>query len=55
VRKALQEIGYRGWAAAEVTGGDRDRLAEILQRMNRVVGKSDGRPPKQLPGAISEE
>jgi len=55
VRKALQEIGYRGWAAAEVSGGDRDRLAEILQRMNRVVGKSDGRPPKQLPGATSEE
>ncbi|MHC4398708.1 MAG: sugar phosphate isomerase/epimerase family protein [Planctomycetota bacterium] len=51
VRKALREIGYRGWAAAEVTGGDRDRLAEILQRMNRVVGESDGRPPRQLPGA----
>ena len=44
VRKALVELGYRGWAAAEVPGGDRDRLAEILDRMNRVLGKSDGNP-----------
>jgi L-ribulose-5-phosphate 3-epimerase len=44
VRKALAELGYRGWAAAEVTGGNRTRLAEILDRMNRVFGKSDGRP-----------
>lgn len=44
VRSALQEIEYRGWAAAEVQGGDRDRLAEVLDRMNAVLGKSDGRP-----------
>lgn len=44
VRQALRELGYRGWAAAEVTGGGRDRLAEIVQRMNRVLGKSDGKP-----------
>lgn len=44
VRKALQEIGYKGWAAAEVKGGDRSRLADILNRMNRVLGKSDGKP-----------
>lgn len=49
VRTALSEIGYRGWAAAEVTGGDRDRLAEVLKRMNRVLGKSDGNP-EELPG-----
>ena len=54
VRKALVEIGYRGWAAAEVTGGDRDRLVEILGRMNRVVGRSDGRPADRLPGATKE-
>ena len=54
VRSALTEIGYRGWAAAEVSGGERDRLAEILARMNRVVGKSDGKPRKELPGATRD-
>jgi hexulose-6-phosphate isomerase len=44
VRQALRELGYRGWAAAEVNGGGRDRLAEIVARMNRVLGKSDGKP-----------
>ena len=51
VRKALKEIGYRGWAAAEVRGGDRERLADVLARMNNVLGKSDGKPGKDLPGA----
>jgi hexulose-6-phosphate isomerase len=49
VREALREIGFQGWAAAEVSGGDRSRLAEVLARMNRVLGPSDGRPPKQDP------
>ena len=44
VRVALKELGYQGWAAAEVPGGDRVRLADVLDRMNRVLGKSDGRP-----------
>ena len=44
VRQALAELGYRGWAAAEVTGGGRAELADILDRMNRVLGKSDGKP-----------
>lgn len=44
VRVALQELGYRGWAAAEVPGGDKDRLADVLARMNQVLGKSDGNP-----------
>ncbi|MEM7516731.1 MAG: sugar phosphate isomerase/epimerase family protein, partial [Planctomycetota bacterium] len=33
VRGALTEIGYSGWASAEVAGGDEERLAEILERM----------------------
>mgnify|MGYP001034434401 CR=1 FL=1 len=37
VRKALAEINYRGWATAEVPGGDRKRLADIAQRMDRVL------------------
>lgn len=36
VMRALEDIGYDGWAAAEVRGGDRDRLTDIAQRMDRV-------------------
>lgn len=45
VRKALKEIGYSGWAAAEVAGGDESRLKDVLRRMNKVLGESDGKPP----------
>ena len=38
VRKALDEIGYSGWATAEVSGGDAARLADISIRMDRVLG-----------------
>lgn len=37
VREQLAEIGYQGWATAEVGGGDRERLAEIALQMNRVL------------------
>ena len=33
VRAALKDIGYTGWATAEVRGGKRDRLAEVLKNM----------------------
>ena len=36
VMAALDEIGYRGWGAAEIPGGGRDRLAEIAARMDRI-------------------
>lgn len=51
VRKALADIGYHGWMAAEVTGGDRARLADVLRRMNTVIGKSDAKPTPNMPGA----
>jgi hexulose-6-phosphate isomerase len=35
VREALQEIGYRGWASAEVKGGDRERMAEVAANMDK--------------------
>ncbi len=44
VRIALQKLGYQGWAAAEVPGGDKGRLADVLDRMNKVLGRSDGNP-----------
>jgi len=35
VMTALREIGFQGWATAEVGGGDRDRLADVAARMNQ--------------------
>lgn len=37
VLKALAEIGYNGWATAEVNGGGREQLQEIADRMKRVL------------------
>lgn len=36
VRKALKEINYYGWAAAEVGGGDLNRLKEVSANMDKV-------------------
>lgn len=38
VRKALLEIKFQGWAAAEVGGGDLDRLKEISANMDKAFG-----------------
>ncbi len=38
VRKALLEINYYGWAAAEVGGGNLDRLKEISANMDKAFG-----------------
>lgn len=38
VRKALKSIEFSGWATAEVRGGDRMRLLDISQRMDKVLG-----------------
>jgi hexulose-6-phosphate isomerase len=38
VRAALDEIGYAGWATAEVSGGDEARLRDIKARMDAVLG-----------------
>ena len=40
VLKALDEIGYHGWATSEVSGGGEAELREIAQRMNHVLGLS---------------
>lgn len=36
VRKALVEINFHGWVAAEVKGGDADRLKTIASQMDQV-------------------
>ncbi len=38
VRKALDEIGFTGWATAEVKGGDVERLTKINQQMRKALG-----------------
>ena len=38
-REELTKIDYRGWATAEVPGGDRQRLAEISEQMDRVLDR----------------
>lgn len=37
VRRALEEVGYWGWATAEVRGGDREELRRISRLMNKHV------------------
>lgn len=37
VVKALREIGYDGWACAEVGGGPKERLLDVSQRMDRIL------------------
>ena len=36
-RAALDEIGFVGWAAAEVGGGDRERMLAISRQMDEVL------------------
>jgi len=38
IRKALDEIGYAGWATAEVNGGDVKRLTQVRQQMQKAFG-----------------
>lgn len=38
VRDWIKASRWTGWATAEVGGGDRTRLADIAQRMDRVLG-----------------
>tara|TARA_R110002096_G_scaffold140901_1_gene295587 strand:+ start:653 stop:1561 length:909 start_codon:yes stop_codon:yes gene_type:complete len=37
VRKALIEIDFQGWCAAEVGGGNLERLTEVASRIDRVL------------------
>ncbi|MEZ6087340.1 MAG: sugar phosphate isomerase/epimerase family protein [Pirellulaceae bacterium] len=38
VKAALDEIGFQGWCAAEVGGGGKERLAEVLANMRKTLG-----------------
>ncbi len=38
VRKAFADVGYTGVATAELRGGDREYLADVLKRIERLLG-----------------
>ena len=38
VREALSDIGFAGWVAAEVGGGNADRLQEVSDNMDKAFG-----------------
>ncbi|MFA5190469.1 MAG: sugar phosphate isomerase/epimerase family protein [Verrucomicrobiia bacterium] len=38
VREELAKLGFSGWAAAEVAGGDWDNLTDLAKRMDKVLG-----------------
>jgi L-ribulose-5-phosphate 3-epimerase len=38
ILEALKEVGYNGWATAEVNGGGRKELQDVAERMNRILG-----------------
>jgi len=38
VRKALDDIGFAGWATAEVGGGDLKRLTQVREHMQKAFG-----------------
>lgn len=37
VNAALEDIGFTGWATAEIRGGDTARLRDIAERMDRIL------------------
>jgi hexulose-6-phosphate isomerase len=41
ILKALAEIGYDGWATAEVAGGGEKELRDVAERMNKILGLTD--------------
>ena len=38
ILKALAEVGYDGWATAEVNGGNEDHLKRVSAQMDKVLG-----------------
>ncbi len=39
VMNALKEVNHQGgWMTAEVSGGDRQRLKDVSERMDKIIG-----------------
>jgi L-ribulose-5-phosphate 3-epimerase len=43
VRRALDEIGYTGFMTAELEGGNEAYLADVANRMDRIIGMQAGK------------
>ena len=39
ILKALSEVGYSGWATAEVDGGGEKELRDVYERMAKCLGR----------------
>jgi hexulose-6-phosphate isomerase len=39
ILKALEEVGYNGWATAEVGSGGREHLQDVANRMNKILNQ----------------
>lgn len=37
IRDALADVGFQGWATAEVSGGDREQIRDIGNRMDQIL------------------
>jgi hexulose-6-phosphate isomerase len=42
VKQALQDIGFTGWLAAEVRGGDLERLKQVSNNMDKALNCNQG-------------
>ena len=42
VRKAIDEIGFYGWIAAEVSGGQADRLTKVAKQIDKALNIATG-------------
>jgi hexulose-6-phosphate isomerase len=40
VRKAFDDIGYKGYATVELKGGDREYLTDVAKRVNNLLALS---------------
>jgi hexulose-6-phosphate isomerase len=38
IRKELKALNFTGWATAEVGGGGKERLREVVERMDKALG-----------------
>ncbi len=49
ITEELRSSGFSGWGTAEIRGGDRDRLAEIARRMDRIFATDQPRSNDKKP------
>ena len=48
VRKAIDEVGYKGYVSAEVRGGDKAVVQEISDRIDKIFAGENPVPPEEV-------